>query len=104
MLSLQYYKNIFGNDPGKLDKMKHLIGEDFKRVELLFFEADKAKDIVKMKNQLHKIYPIVSNLKYEEFLSLINIYRTYDQYGSELPLLNAELKNHFARVYQFLKD
>ncbi len=83
--------------------MKGFIISDFKKIEEVFFEADKSKDILRMKVQLHKMYPIVSNLQYQDLLTLIAQYQSHQEYSLEFANYNIEFKRCLNTLYQFLE-
>jgi len=63
MISIEYYALFLKGDAAKISKMKNLIKEDLKKTEMAFFKADSGKDFQAMKSELHKISPIIFNLK-----------------------------------------
>lgn len=104
MISIEYYALFLKGDPAKISKMKNLIKEDLRKTEIAFFKADNEKDFKSMKSELHKISPIIFNLKYTEFLSLLEQYKVYDQYNDEFKNLNEQLRQYFVQVYSFLEE
>jgi len=104
MISIEYYSLFLKGDPAKISKMKNLIREDLRKTEIAFFKADSEKDFKSMRSELHKISPIIFNLKYKEFLSLIEQYKAYDQYSDELKNLNEQLRQYLVQVYIFLEE
>ncbi|MBS1509040.1 MAG: hypothetical protein JSS79_20550 [Bacteroidetes bacterium] len=71
-------------------------------MENAFFAADKKRDIKSMRAELHKMSPIVSNLKYAELYALFEKYRVFEGYDDSLSELNRELKSHLSTIYRFL--
>jgi hypothetical protein len=104
MISIEYYALFLKGDAAKISKMKNLIKEDLKKTEIAFFKADSQQDFRSMRSELHKISPIIFNLRYKEFYSLIEQYKVYDQYNDELKNLNEQLRQYLAQVYIFLED
>jgi hypothetical protein len=104
MISIEYYSLFLKGDPAKISKMKNLIKEDLRKTEIAFFKADSERDFRSMRSELHKISPIIFNLKYKDFLSLIEQYKAYDQYSDELKNLNEQLKQYLVQVYTFLEE
>ena len=104
MISIEYYSLFLKGDPAKISKMKNLIKEDLRKTEIAFFKADSERDFRSMRSELHKISPIIFNLKYKDFLSLIEQYKAYNQYSDELKNLNEQLKQYLVQVYTFLEE
>jgi hypothetical protein len=104
MISLEYYLKIFDGNASKMAQIKGLIVIDFKNIEKNFFEADKVKDLAAMKVQLHRMYPIVSNLRYKELLRLISHYQSHQEYTVQFEDYATELKNCLSTLYQFLES
>lgn len=103
MLSLNYYETIFDHNSAKITGIKRLLIADFKQMEQAFFEADAKRNLVAMKGELHKISPIVANLKDEEFSSLLEKYKALTEYQDDIQNMHSELKNRLLSVYEFLK-
>jgi len=102
MISLHYYEQIFNNKQEKLDEIKRLLLNDFKKMEQAFFEADATKNLKLMRLELHKMSPIVSNLKFAELSVLFEKYRTLSEYDESIQPLHSELKYHLRTIYSFL--
>jgi len=102
MISLAYYEEIFRNNLPKLAQIKRLIVSDFKSMESAFFEANSNRDIKLMRAELHKIIPIVSNLKFYDMMALVEKYKAYEEYSDELEFFNAELKKCLVQIYDFI--
>lgn len=103
MISLEYYVKIFDGNAEKISHVKKLIISDLKTSEEAFFEADKTKNFAAMKVQLHRMYPIVSNLRYQKLLALITKYQSHQEYADQFADFNIELKKYLLTLYQFLK-
>ncbi len=103
MLSFQYYERIFERNSTKLAEIKRLIVADFKKMEQAFFEADSEKNLIAMKGELHKMNPIVRNLRDEEFSLLMEKYKVISEYDDSIQSLHLELKDRLANVYAFLE-
>lgn len=103
-ISFEYYEQILNNDPGRIAEMKQLILQDFKNFETSFLEADQRRDIMKMRQEVHKMIPIVSNLRYAEFLVIAQQYRFYTGYSTDLVPLNKELRQCLVRIFAFLSS
>jgi hypothetical protein len=101
-ISFEYYEQILGGDPDRIAEMKKLILQDFTNFETSFFEADQRRDIIKMRHEMHKMIPIISNLKYKELLVIAQQYRFYTAYSTDLVPLNKELRQCLIRVSDFL--
>lgn len=101
-LSMDYYAGIFRNNPDKIPMIKDLLVKDFKAMEVNFFSAVDKRDIHTMRAELHKMYPIISNLRFSEMLSLLEKYRNHKEYSDELNILNEQLRNYFSNIYDFL--
>jgi hypothetical protein len=102
MISLHYYESIFNKNQEKLNQIKQLLLNDFKKMEQAFFEADVTKNLKLMRNELHKMNPIVSNLGFTELSVLLEKYRTLNEYDESIQALNSELKTHLNSIYSFL--
>jgi hypothetical protein len=103
-ISSEYYEQILGGDPGRIAEMKKLILQDFTNFEASFLEADQRHDINKMRHEIHKMIPIISNLKYKELLVIAQQYRFYTAYSTDLVPLNKELRQCLIRVSDFLSE
>lgn len=104
MLTLEYYQQIFASDQTKLSKIKKLILADFKQMEKVFFTAVKEGNDRKMRDELHKMYPIVSNLKHDEFLQVIWEYRNASTEQPAMDSLHERLRHCLAETYLFLEQ
>lgn len=82
--------------------IKDLLVKDFRAMEANFFSAVDKRDIHAMRAELHKMYPIISNLRFSEMLSLLEKYRKQKEYSEELGILNEELRNCLSSIYEFL--
>lgn len=102
MISLDYYNSIFNHDAEKVSKMITLIRKDFEKMEASFFKADSERDILRMRAEIHKMMPIISNLKYQEFITVAEQYRNCQQYDDRINSLNKELKQCLGQLYAFL--
>jgi hypothetical protein len=75
-LSLSYYVSICKGNTELLRTFKSLLLEDFKSMDVRFFSAAEENDVRAMRNELHKISPIASNLDFSQMTDLIEKYRT----------------------------
>lgn len=100
-LSLAYYVSICKGDVRLLTSFKTLLLEDIKSIELRFFVAAQENDEPAMRAELHKLYPIASNLNFLAMLELIEKYRNCDQ--SVFPELHGHLKTNFVEIYHLLQ-
>lgn len=100
-LSLAYYVSICKGDVRLLTSFKTLLLEDIKSIELRFFVAAQENDERAMRAELHKLYPIASNLNFLPMLELIEKYRNCDQ--SVFPELHGHLKTYFVEIYHLLQ-
>jgi hypothetical protein len=102
--SLDYYVSIFRNNPQLIPNIKALLLTDFKSMEARFFAAAKNNDMVAMKEELHKISPIVSNLKFAGMLDLLEKYRHYSNDPTEMSKLHDDLKTCLSQIYVMLEE
>lgn len=99
---MDYYAEIFRNNPRQIAMIKDLLVKDFKTMEVNFFAAVDKRDIHAMRAELHKMSPIISNLRFSEMLSLLEKYRKYKEYSDELTILNEELRKCLSSINSFL--
>jgi hypothetical protein len=103
-LSIDYYLNIFRNNPQKLASMKELLLKDFKAMESKLFAHAGATDLSLMRSELHKIKPIVFNLGFSRMLDLIEKYHEKRDFGvDQINQLNQQLKHCLNDIYTFLE-
>ena len=100
-LSLSYYISISKGNAELLKTFKTLLLEDVQSMDTRFFSAVEANDIDSMRNELHKLYPIVFNLNFSEMLDLIEKYRHCSP--DEIAKLNQELRTYLAKIYDLIK-
>lgn len=103
-LSLDYYVNIFRNNPQRLALMKELLLKDFKTVESKLFAHAEANDLPAVRAELHKIKPIVFNLGFSRMLEVIEEYNEKGDFGDErIQHLNQQLRRCLTDIYSFLE-
>ena len=102
--SLHYYESIFRKNPQLIPDIKALLLTDFKSMESRFFAAAENKDLATMKAELHKMSPIVSNLKFAGMLDLLEKYRHYSNDSKEMSKLHGELKTCLSQIYVMLEE
>jgi len=100
--SLSYYVAISKGNAELLKTFKTLLLEDFKSMELNFFSAANENNISSMRAELHKMYPIATNLKFSQMLALIESYR--NGHPNEFPKLHTQLELCFIKIYDLLKS
>lgn len=100
-LSLAYYVSICKGDVSLLQSFKTLLLEDIKSMEVQFFVAAQRNDVTAMRRELHKLYPIASNLNFLQMLELIERYRHSDPSG--FPALHGQFKTYFVKIYELLQ-
>lgn len=100
--SLEYYLTLFGSNQQRLNAVKELLIKDFKSMEALFFEAYARKDLKVMRAQLHKMTPIVENLKFSRMLQIIEKYKIQVQDVDQFDELNQELKTCLDEIYDLV--
>jgi hypothetical protein len=101
--SLDYYVSIFRNNPQLITNIKALLLTDFKSMEARFFAAAKNNDMPVMKEELHKMSPIVSNLKFSGMLDLLEKYR-HSNDSKEMSKLHDDLKTCLSQIYVMLEE
>jgi hypothetical protein len=101
--SLDYYVSIFRNNPQLITNIKALLLTDFKSMESRFFTAAESNDLAAMKVELHKISPIVSNLKFARMLDLLEKYR-HSNDAKEMSKLHDDLKTCLSQIYGMLEE
>ena len=100
-LSLDYYVSICKGDAEFLKTFQALLLADFKSMDVRFFSAVEENALPVMRNELHKIAPLVFNLNFSHMLDLIERYRSCDP--DEFSKLHTELKICLTKIYDFLK-
>jgi hypothetical protein len=101
--TLDYYKDIFRNNPQRLSSIKILLMKDFKAMEEQFSLAAEQNDFKAMRAELHKIQPIVFNLRFSRMLDLIETYKQNENEAVEISKLNQQLKECLSDLYHFLE-
>jgi hypothetical protein len=96
--------SIFRNNPQLVPNIKALLLADFKSMESRFFAAVENNDLAAMKIELHKMSPIVSNLKFAEMLDLLEKYRHYSNDSREMSKLHDDLKTCLSQIYMMLEE
>jgi hypothetical protein len=99
-LSLDYYTSICKGNQELLKTFKALLLKDFESMDARFFSAAEENNLPVMRDELHKMYPIASNLSFSQMLDLMERYRHCDP--AELANLHTELKMCLAKIYGFL--
>jgi hypothetical protein len=102
--SLDYYVSIFRNNPQLIPNVKALLLTDFKSMESRFFAAVENNDLAAMKEELHKMSPIVSNLKFAGMLDLLEKYRHSSNDCKEMSKLHDDLKACLSQIYVMLEE
>ena len=102
--TLDYYKDIFRNNTQRLSSIKELLAKDFKSMEVRFLLAVEQNDLQAMRTELHKMQPIVFNLRFSRMLGLIEKYKKEEKGSEEINKLNQEFKECLNDIYHFLKQ
>jgi hypothetical protein len=102
--SLEYYFSIFRNNPQLIPNIKELLLADFKSMESRFFSAAENNDLAAMKEELHKMSPIVSNLNFAGMLDLLEKYRHSSNDLTEMTKLHDHLKACLSQIYVMLGE
>ena len=101
-LSLSYYTSMCKGNTEMLKTFKALLLEDFRSMDVNFFSAAEENNVVAMRKELHKMYPIVFNLNFSQMVALIDQYRNCDP--NEFATLHTELKMCMAKIYDLLEQ
>jgi hypothetical protein len=73
-------------------------------MEARFFAAVENNDLAAMRAELHKMSPIVSNLKFTGMLDLLEKYRHYSNDPREVSKLHDDLKICLSQIYLMLEQ
>jgi hypothetical protein len=101
-LSLTYYVSICKGNARLLKEFKTLLLDDFKSMDLKFFAAAEESDLPAMRRELHKMYPITSNLTFSHMLDLIEKYLHCDP--ADFSALHPQMKMCLEKIYELLKS
>ena len=83
--------------------IKALLLKDFKSMESRFFAAADTNDLATMKAELHKVSPIISNLKFVAMVDLLEKYHHCSN-DAEMSKLHNDLKGCLSQIYAVLKE
>jgi signal transduction histidine kinase/DNA-binding response OmpR family regulator len=89
MISFAFYEYAFDHDANQLIEIRAAILEDLKKFETSFLKCNEKQDLLGMREALHRIRPIVKNLKGLDLILLFDNFRMYETYSPEIePLVN----------------
>ena len=77
--------------------------KDFEAMELQFHDAMQKNDVLQMRRELHRMRPIVSNLRFTRMMELLDKYENNETAPIELVGLNDELNDCLTEIYYVLK-
>jgi hypothetical protein len=73
-------------------------------MEIKFFASAGRNDLDGMRKELHKVEPIVFNLRFTRMLAVIEKYHEDKDISDKwMSTLNEEVKNCLAEIYSFLE-
>ena len=82
--SFAFYEETFNNDRKYLKKFTKSLIDELVRFDKNLAKNNKTKDVISIRSEVHKIKPIVKNLRYYDLTDQLNIFRLYDQYTPEV--------------------
>ncbi len=83
LFSFLFYANAFSNDPAKVKKIKTAVVKDINRFHTKLTLFTSKGNIVGIRNEIHRIRPILKNLECQSLLTLINSLKADDEINAE---------------------
>jgi PAS domain S-box-containing protein len=90
LFSFAFYEEAFNHDVKRLVKLKKAVKLDFVRFDKKLQQYDRAKNLTALRTEVHRIRPIVKNLKCEALSLVLDNYRLHDSYNSEVKLITQQ--------------
>lgn len=90
-LSFQFYEWTFNYDAKRLNNFKDLLIKDFRDFEAKFNIGMRDKDLYQMHLAIHRMSPIVKNLKCRSIMEIFAELREIETYNSQVEQLAREL-------------
>jgi signal transduction histidine kinase/CheY-like chemotaxis protein len=87
LISFAFYEYAFSNDPKQLNEIKLAVIKDLKGFEKDFLTKSKREDLRGMREEIHRIRPIVKNLKCSELTMVFDNFRLHENHSIALTKL-----------------
>ncbi len=92
--SFLFYERAFNNDTSKLKKIKITVIKDFKLFNKMLLTHSKAKSLEGIREEVHKMKPIIKNLGGETLYDLLDKQKWPEQYNPPIASLVKEIRKH----------
>lgn len=90
---VNFYHSVFGRDCSKWEDFLNHIIDDFEILNEEVMSAYHRKDFKSLRQTLHKLEPVVKQLKADDLLMLFQQYRNCNEISNEMHVLNCRLSN-----------
>lgn len=102
VISLHFYEEAFDHDKNKVMKVIPMIRNDFQRLERMLLRKAKKKAMKDLYAEIHRLRPIINNLKCSSLSVLLDQYKLEDMATEQIQKLDQELKVILKNVYRYL--
>ena len=91
LIDLALYERAFNNDKSKMHEFITILKADLHRFMTEFLNSYNANDLASMREEMHKIEPIVSQIRFTELQELLIQYKNYIKIDESMLQLNKSL-------------
>jgi PAS domain S-box-containing protein len=103
-LSFQFYEDAFDYDRDEMEKIKKIVISDFKLLENNMAKHVAEKNMEGIRAEIHKLSPIVKNLKCKALIKSFDEFRKYDQYSPSIQDLHCQLRKYNSILYSSVEE
>lgn len=102
--SMAFYERAVGGDPKKLQQVTGLVAADLETFCADFRGAIATQNMKKVKEVIHRLKPIIKNLKLDDLVERFEEIRSHEEIGSEIRNRAVEICERITRVVQRLRS
>jgi signal transduction histidine kinase/DNA-binding response OmpR family regulator len=84
LISFAFYEYAFNSNAEQLNEIKEILKQDLTEFEQNFTAKSNDQDLPGMREEIHRIRPIIKNLKCEELIVLFDSLRLQESYSQNL--------------------
>ena len=100
--SFSFYEKAFDQDKQKLKKIKKAVIADMRRFEKNFLLKNKDGDLAGMRAEIHRIRPILKNLKCDALIHTLDNFRLYEEYSTGIKKMANETRKMLPIILNWL--
>jgi hypothetical protein len=101
--TMEYYTTIFRHSPQNLTVMRQLLLNDFEAFESVVREAFSNRDEQRLRAELHRMRPIISNLRFNRMTALLDKFHEVQGSSSEFQEWQQQLISCVHEIYSCLR-